>query len=343
MTVSELKLRALEAYKWIEKPDDDVTGTPRLPSTYAKFRAMMAMISGTELDGQMVINVTPEYLTKFVNNIRLKDGRVPSESTLVTLDGGLSTLFSYAVAWGLILQTSNPTVKSIANRRVIKPTKVTHVPSISDVRIVASILDEQNNYYSSMLWVLFYTGMRAEECLGLKIHAVDFKNHGINVLNAVTVSGGVRSEKAPKTEASTRTILITSQCLPHLLFLVSRAAEKKSEYVFMGSGLPSRIPSEMLKKPSKRAIHAVSYGTWQKALAKAVKKAGAQGVKKFSSHTLRHAAFLQLLRAGYSYSEVASFAGHGSESLVRAAYSGLVPNDLSKDAAEMSRRLEALS
>ena len=178
--------------------------------------------------------------------------------------------------------------------------------------------------------------------MGLKLECVDLQRSSITILNAVTVSGGVRQEGKPKSEASSRTIPIVAQCRPHIQFLCDRAIEKKSQYVFVGEGRPSRLAKEMAKKPSKREIHAISYSTWQKALSEAVTEAGSQGVRYFTSHILRHSALIQLLRAGYSTSEAASFAGHSSEKMVRTAYAGLIPNDLSGQADEMSRRLAAL-
>jgi len=321
---------------------DGTEGVLRRPSTYAKFKSMMAMVANSPLDTLLVRTLSSQKLTQFVNSVTLKDGSKPSQNTLQTLEGQLSVLFAYAVDWGVILQRDNPTVKSVTSKRATKAKPVTWAPSLNDVQIVADIMDKVNDYYTSMLWVFYFTGMRCEEVMGLKLENVDLDRSSITIVNAVTVSGGVRQEGVPKSEASSRTIPIVKQCRPHLEFLIDRAKAKKSEYVFVGEGRPSRLPSEMVKKPSKRTIHAISYSTWRKALSVAVTEAGLQGVKYFTSHILRHSAIIQLLRAGYSTSEVASFAGHGSEKMVRTAYAGLIPNDLTPQADEMSRRLDSL-
>jgi len=342
LTVGELRVRALAAHKWAEPPMDGTEGVLRRPSTYAKFKSMMAMVANSPLDTLLVRTLSSQKLTQFVNSVTLKDGSKPSQNTLQTLEGQLSVLFAYAVDWGVILQRDNPTVKSVTSKRATKAKPVTWAPSLNDVQIVADIMDKVNDYYTSMLWVFYFTGMRCEEVMGLKLENVDLDRSSITIVNAVTVSGGVRQEGVPKSEASSRTIPIVKQCRPHLEFLIDRAKAKKSEYVFVGEGRPSRLPSEMVKKPSKRTIHAISYSTWRKALSVAVTEAGLQGVKYFTSHILRHSAIIQLLRAGYSTSEVASFAGHGSEKMVRTAYAGLIPNDLTPQADEMSRRLDSL-
>ncbi len=185
--------------------------------------------------------------------------------------------------------------------------------------------------------------MRCEETMGLKIADVDFVKSSITVIDAVTVSGGTRQEGTLKSEASKRSIPIVAQCRPHLEFLCDRAKLMKSQYVFVGEGRPSQLPSEMKKKVSKRAVHAISYSMWWRTLSKAAREAEPQGVRYFTSHILRHAALMQLLRAGYTPFEVGRFAGHRDDKIVMQSYSALVPNDLTTEAETMSERLAKLT
>jgi integrase len=343
LTVGELRLRALTVRQWAEEPLDGNAGVLRRASTYAKFRSMMKMLEGTELDGKLARTVTANQLTQFVNQIKLKNGSAPAEGTLATLDSQLGILFAYAVAWGVIRDGDNPAKKNVTSRRSPKPKPVTWAPSLGDVTIVAEILGKQNDWLPAMLWVFYWTGMRCEETMGLKITDIDFTKSSINVIEAVTVSGGQRQEGPLKSEASKRSINIVTQCRPHLEFLCDRAKLMKSEYVFTGEGRPSRLASEMQKKVGKRAIHAISYSTWRRTLSKAVREAEPQGVRYFTSHILRHAALMQLLRAGYSPLEVGLFAGHRDDKIVMTKYAALVPNDLTAQAMEMSERLAKLT
>ncbi len=140
-----LRLRALTAHQWTEAPLDGNAGKLRKVSTYAKFRAMMKMVEGTELDGRLVRTVTGSELTQFVNQIKLKNGNSPAEGTLATLDSQLGILFAYAVAWGVVRDADNPAKKTVTSRRVPKPKPVTWAPSHSDLTIVAEILRGQND------------------------------------------------------------------------------------------------------------------------------------------------------------------------------------------------------
>lgn len=343
LTVGELRLRALTARQWTEPPLDGTVGVLRRTSTYAKFRSMMRMLEGTELDGKLARTVTANQLTQFVNQIKLKNGKAPAEGTLATLDSQLGILFAYAVAWGVVRDSDNPAKKNVVSRRSPKPKPVTWAPSHSDLEIVAEILRKQNDWLPAMMWVFYWTGMRCEESMGLRVSDVDFNLSSINMMNAVTVSGGVRQEGPLKSEASKRSIPIVAQCRPHLELLYDRAKVMKSEYVFVGEGRPSRLASEMEKKVSKRAVHAISYSTWRSTLSKAARAAEPQGVRYFTSHILRHAALMQLLRAGYSPLQVGLFAGHRDDKIVMASYAALVPNDLTKEAQAMSERLAQLT
>lgn len=341
LTVGELRLRALEDFKWSERPTDEHPGTLRRTSTYAKFNAMMAVVErDPKLDDMLVRTVRAEDIAAFTKRYKVRDGQEPTPETLLTLESQVRKLFGYAVDWGVISPALDPTARRRGATKVNVSRSVTWAPSKSDVELVAANLAEKHDYLADMLWVLYRTGLRIEEACGLKVHNVDLPRNAITIVETVTVSGGTRVAGGTKTVASTRNIPIHGDAKKALHRLSVRASLKGCEYVFMGEGRPSRLASEMTKKVKKRAIHAISYSTWQSSLKAAVDKAVEEhGIRPFTSHTLRHAALANLLAAGFSDSEVTSFAGHGSERVVRNRYDSLVQRDLSSEADAMTKRL----
>jgi integrase len=343
LTVGELRLKAVEDFQWSERPTGERPGVLRTTSTYSKFVAMMQVVKrDPQLDDMLVWAVTHEDISNFLSRYRVNGGQEPTAETLLTLESQVRKLFRYAVDWGVIIPSRDPTARRRGAAKVNTGKKVTWAPSIADIDLVAANLAEKHDYLADMLYVLYRTGLRIEEACGLKVHNVDFDRNSITIVETVTVSGGVRQEGGTKSVASTRTIPIHGKVKDPLKRLCDRASLPKyrCEFVFMGEGRRSRLPSEMEKRRSDRARHAISYSTWRSSLKEAVDKAVEEhGIRRFTSHTLRHAAIANLLAAGYSDSEVTSFAGHGSERIVRNRYDSLIERDLTAEADAMTKRL----
>lgn len=344
LTVATLRARALADYRWLTKPSANHTGVLRARSTYAKFKAMMTVVGNSPLDPLLVRTVKPEDIDDAINGYRLKDGSKPSEETLKTLTAALTKLFGYAVKFGVITDSGNP-----MKRRTQTGTKFSYgkpvkwAPSKAEVERVALILDGDADYLGAICRVLYWTGMRVEEALALKHHHIDWDRKRIRVEDAVTVSGGRRAEGDTKTPAGARYIPIVGQCEAPLRHLAARAAAKGCEYVCMGEGRPSRLPSEMSKKRSKRTVHAISYSVWRSRLKTAVEAAAAEfGQPTFTSLDLRHAYATNCLNSGLTATEVAALLGHSTDKIVLSRYQSLVDRDLTVEAEALTRKFAAL-
>lgn len=344
LTVKALRTRALADYIWLTKPSTNHDGVLRARSTFSKFKAMMSIVANSPLDPLLVRTVKPEDIDDAINGYRLKDGSKPSEETLKTLTAALTKLFGYAVKFGVITESGNP-----MRRRTQTGTKFSYgkpvkwAPNKTEVENVAVILDAKADYLGAMCRVLYWTGMRVEEALAVKQHHIDWERKRIHIEEAVTVSGGRRAEGNTKTPAGARYVPIVGQCEAPLRLLVDRSRLKGCEYVFMGEGRPSRLPSEMTKKRSKRERHAISYSAWRTHLKAAVEQAAIEhGQPVFTSLDLRHAYATNCLNSGFTASEVASLLGHSTDKIVMSRYQSLVDRDLTAEADEMTRRFNAL-
>lgn len=342
LTVKELRTRAVADFTWAKNPTADTPGVPRKASTAAKFRHMMAVVERDKvLDALTVRTVRYEDIDAFMDRYRVHGNQNPSPETLATLQGQLRKLFGYAEDWDVMPAALNPTAqRKGASTKVNTAKPITWAPGKPEISLVAANLAERAHYLADMLWVIYRTGMRIEEALALKRTSVDFDRSALTIIKAVTVSGGTREEGDTKSVASTRIIPIHGEVITPLQRLCDRAAAKRCDYVFMGAGVPSRLTSEMDRKRSKRTLHAISYSTWRKHLKWAVDKAVEEhGIMPFSNQLLKHGALTNLLASGFSDGEVASFAGHGSDRIVRNRYDSLVPRDLTAVAETMTERM----
>jgi integrase len=165
----------------------------------------------------------------------------------------------------------------------------------------------------SHLALLFATGMRKGEALGLKWQDVDFDRRIISIRRSVT-SAGVSTPKSGRA----RRVPMTPSIAEELFDLLAERQRQRlangwpdtPEWIFctsVGTGLGSRNVQRIYERVRRRA---------QK-----------QGVRPLGLHSCRHSWATWALQAGKSVKWVAQVLGHADATMTLRVYAHAMPED----------------
>ena len=143
----------------------------------------------------------------------------------------------------------------------------------------------------SLIWVMYYTGMRTTEALALTVDDIDLQRSIIHVRKAVSSSGLKSADIVPlKTKGSRREIPIADGLLPVIEDLLDNA----DRYLFAdpdGEPIPSSVMSMYVcDKAHKHGVH-------------------------FSLYRLRHMFSADLFRSGINPKVIQSLLGHENDTM----------------------------
>ena len=158
------------------------------------------------------------------------------------------------------------------------------------------------------------TGMRRGEICGLRWS--DLSDGGaITVNRTITLDGGARYEKEPKTDGSHRTIPLTKH-----LYAVLRAIEKDRQYVSDELGVPFGDPYILgTPDPNSRPYHP---SRLSKDFAAFCKMNGFN----LTFHDLRHTFATMMIAEGTDVRTVASYLGHSNVAMTLNTYAEVDPD-----------------
>jgi integrase len=244
-------------------------------------------------------------------------GRIPQRATLRALLNTLGAALRMATLDGLI--TINP-VKGIR-----LPPDLSDPPTVWSPAQVQQFLTLTSRTRYATLWrVLFATGLRRGEALGLTWADIDPDRRHISVRRSM--QGDSRSGAylfgPPKTRRSRRTITIDPGTLDQLLTWQTRQARE-----FRKRGVPVDTHTSVFTTTRATPVlpSAVS-DAWRAAVART-------GLPRMRLHDIRHTHLSHLLRSGEPIQNVAARAGHGSAYMTLTAYAHLLPGDDERTAA----------
>lgn len=158
------------------------------------------------------------------------------------------------------------------------------------------VVQDSNSYYSpviiGIIWVMYYTGMRTTEVLGLSVDDIDLDRRIIHVDKA---SGSTTTEWAEivplKTDKSIRDIPIAPGLVPVLEKLIANA---KNEYLFTDPNGKLLSSSNITSKVARYAVI---------------------NQIDFSLYRLRHLFSADLFKQGTNPKVIQSLMGHASENM----------------------------
>ena len=235
-------------------------------------------------------------------NKMLKDGY--AIRTIKGVRGIFSTMFEDAMREELIEKNPIRLASLLSSRGIVKTSEDDLLPfSIEEIQ--ALIANAETTQMKNFYMLLFTTGLRGGEAIGLKWDKVDFDKREIEICSQI--GRGVTG--SPKWD-SFRTVPITDALLPYLKSQFEITGEQDS-YVFLNT----------LNNPYWD-ISKVREGNWKKDLERAK-------VQYRKIHQTRHTFCSTMLSAGEDINLVYKIAGHSSPRMTLEVYSKYIPRDMS--------------
>ncbi len=170
--------------------------------------------------------IAPYFKNKLVTEIKPLDvynwfNTFQDSSTLNTCFTIVKFAFEKAIINGYIFSTP-----FIIKRPKLKSNYQINPFTFDEAQI---IIDNAPGHFKNLIAVLFYTGMRTGEALGLKWNKINFDDFTITIDNQITRG----QEDTPKTKSSLRTIDMIKQCEFYLM--EQKQLNLESDFVFLNS------------------------------------------------------------------------------------------------------------
>lgn len=298
-----------------------------------------------DLGERPLADLTPEEIEHWIAQRAItpfvRSGRLPSHGSLRGMLDTLKAALNHAVQRGVIPRNPARGVRLPRDgsepRRLWTPVQVR--------TFLAGVDDTQWR----LLWrLLFATGMRRGEALGLRWTDIDLDAGTVSIQRAMLADsreGDVRFGP-PKTRRSRRTISIDAGTASLLRqWRVTRSEQHAEHLTTVLGGLltPARLRDIPLDLPDDAPVFAHSDGT--PLLPGSVSAAfrqqvAASGLPALRLHDVRHTHLTWLLRAGEPVHTVAARAGHGSPYLTLTAYAHVMPGDDERSAKHIGNALD---
>ncbi|MGA1931704.1 tyrosine-type recombinase/integrase [Arcobacter sp. YIC-464] len=246
--------------------------------------------------------ITGNQITIWQNSLQKKEKL--AKSTLKKIRTILYTLFQDAIEEDII--SDNP-VKKAKRIKKIEDTKVKRIKltpfTISEIASILNVLEGQSK---NLIATLFYTGIRAGECIGLKWENIDFEKGTISIRQQIV--NGTQKEVL-KTTKSRRTIPIIKSLIPFLQSQYQKTGHLNS-YVFM----------TIRTKKHYHSAGKIREQIWVKALKSA-------NVKYRNLHQTRGTFISTLISNGEDINYVSKIAGHENVKITFESYSEYIPKE----------------
>ena len=258
--------------------------------------------------------ITESDLLRFID-AKLDEGLSPR-----TIKNFLSTLRRvYYLLQREERVTRNPAERIGELMRRVERAQATEVPEVDfwsrdEVQRILAIALETEPRFAPFLNVLFATGMRRGEALGLKWTDIDFEESRLTIRRAIGSDGAVSTPKNGRLRRVTMPPGLASTLFDWLVRrrqeCLARGWPEVPEWVFC---------SETGTRPDARNTERV----WQRVRRRAQKR----GVRPLKLHCARHTWATFALRAGKSLRWVADQLGHADPSLTIRTYAHAMPDE----------------
>ena len=244
--------------------------------------------------------VTSNHITYWQNNLR--ENLHLAKGSILRIRSCLNVMYEDAIENDIVQvnpvkkakklrETENPLVKRVK----LKPFNLMEIQSILNV-----LKDSDKN----LIATLFYTGMRAGECIGLKWEYIDFNKKTISIREQMV--DGVQKEIL-KTARSQRTIPIIDILIPYLKHQYELTG-KQNSYVFLTARTNKHYHSS----------GKIREQIWVKALKEA-------NVPYRNLHQTRGTFISTLISNGEDINYVSKIAGHENVKVTLEKYSEYIP------------------
>lgn len=294
-------------------------------------------LAGRPLDDLTVLEIERWFATRAITPWE-GTGEVPKSGSLKGLHDTLRAALNDAVRYGFI--RDNPC------SRVELPRGDSATPTIWTAGQVQAFLTATRRSRYVTLWrLLFATGLRRGEALGLQWQDVDLEDRRITVrrnLQADSREGNIRYGP-PKSKRSTRTITLDTGTAEALALWRRRRETEHAAFLadierrISGFRTPgARLPELPRDLPIDSPVFASVDGSPM--LPATVsdtfrRQVGKTGLPPMRLHDARHTHITHLLRAGEPIQNVSARAGHGSSFTTLTTYAHVIAGDDERTAA----------
>ena len=173
---------------------------------------------------------------------------------------------------------------------------------------IEKIKESVNDDFGLFAYLIYYTGCRRGEAVGLRYEDIDWAKKRISIQRSVYNVGTTPMLKAPKTEAGVRSV-------PLLDALAAALPKKKHGFIFSEDGGKSLLPDW---KVSRR------YAAYKKRTGVTV-----------TPHQIRHGYATALYEAGLDFKMIQHFVGHAQLSTTMDIYTDILESKIKAAAGKM--------
>lgn len=275
---------AMTVGQWLAHHNDHLTGVEG--ATVARYKSYLENDFAVLVDMPLAA-LTADDVAAWMNNLRNRDGSVPSGKTVANKHGYLAGALNAAVEAGHL--RSNPC------DRVRLPRWDRQENVFLEQAEYAILREAVTEYWRPLVDFLVTSGCRWGEATALRPGDVDVAGQTVRVSRAWKRNGDGYTLGVPKTRKSVRTINVPARVLDQL--------DLSGEWLFTNSGRGRRNPEGVVRS------HSFTPNVWVPALARA-KEAGL--VKRPRIHDLRHTCASWLILGGRPLPAVQQHLGHES-------------------------------
>lgn len=251
--------------------------------------------------GDLAIDkITSQDITHWQNN--LKENEKLAKSSILRIRSCLNVMFEDAIENNLIQKNPIQKAKKLGETENSKVPRVKLTPFKKSE--ILTILNYSVGQNKNLIALLFYTGVRIAECIGLRWENIDFENKTISIRQQI-VEGEIKEKL--KTSKSRRTIPIIEVLMPYLRNQYERTGHK-NDFVF-------------LTKNTKKHYHdggKVREQIWVPTLKNT-------NVKYRNLHQTRGTFISTLISNGEDINYVSKIAGHENVRVTLEKYSEYIP------------------
>ncbi|WP_312753715.1 site-specific integrase [Rummeliibacillus suwonensis] len=307
MTFEELSTKYIEWYK------------PRVRiASYDKVKGIVENHLNPYFGKLKVNKITNNHISNFQNKmmttkIKMKNGKekIPAPDTLLAIHTRLSSIFDHGIKfYGFV---KNP-AKEVGSFPVSKQRRINYW-SLNEFKQFINTVDDFK--YKTIFYVLYYSGMRKSELLGLLWKYVDFQSNKIKLRFAVNKHGELAKLK---TDGSYRDVLMPKNVMNMLKKLYDLQNDLyghvDDEYFVFGK-LTQHMGASTLDVNYKKYLELDP------------------NLKKIKIHEWRHSHASYLINKGYDALMIANRLGHADVAETLNRYSHLYPSTEEKAVEQM--------
>ena len=268
-------------------------------------------------------DLSPAMLTRFYKDLCQKPEGAISPSSVKKIHTVLSSILSFGVKQGFILQ--NP-----CQRATLPKIKKEERPFLNDnqLRQLLEMLEEYS-VFSTAIKLLIYTGIRSGECLGLQWDDIDFDSGVLSVRHTLTYAFKHWSLTEPKTQNSVRSLKLAKEAVDLLKLHRAKQVEQRLKI-----GSMWKYPNMVFTTSTGNYYDRSLLNTQFK---KIIAGTDLEGV---TLHSLRHSNATLLINSGIPLKVVSQHLGHSSIEVTADIYSHVLESSRAKVADTLELKLK---